>query len=166
MSNSDNKILSAEQLEESFQPEYPAYTIAQWRETVASGHTIEGYWAWVHTMLTEEADLEGDMGETGDRTGGTCTPIDQPAPVAATAADGRIRARLVKVISEQLGINESDIKDDNSFVDDLGADSLDEIELVMAVEEEFEIEISDEEAEGLKTVSQALQYVNSRQKSA
>ena len=56
MSNSDNKILSAEQLEESFQPEYPAYTIAQWRETVASGHTIEGYWAWVHTMLTEEAE--------------------------------------------------------------------------------------------------------------
>jgi acyl carrier protein len=58
------------------------------------------------------------------------------------------------------------VKNDNSFVDDLGADSLDEIELVMAVEEEFEIEISDEEAEGLKTVSQALQYVNSRQKSA
>ena len=173
---SNNKILSAEDLEKNFQPEYPAYTIAQWRETVASGHTIEGYWHWVHTMLTEEADLEGDMGETGDRTavpgipvfrtGRTCTPIDQPAPVAATAADGRIRARLVKVISEQFGINESDIKDDNSFVDDLGADSLDEIELVMAVEEEFEIAISDEEAEGLKTVSQALQYVNSRQKSA
>lgn len=60
---SDNKILSAEDLEKNFQPEYPAYTIAQWRETVASGHTIEGYWHWVHTMLTEEAGLEEDMGE-------------------------------------------------------------------------------------------------------
>ena len=65
---SDNKILSAEDLEKNFQPEYPAYTIAQWRETVASGHTIEGYWHWVHTMLTEEAGLEEDMGETGDST--------------------------------------------------------------------------------------------------
>ena len=55
---SNNKILSAEDLEKNFQPEYPAYTIAQWRETVASGHTIEGYWHWVYTMLTEEAGLE------------------------------------------------------------------------------------------------------------
>ena len=58
-----------------------------------------------------------------------------------------IEERVKKIIAEQLGVNEADIKNESAFVDDLGADSLDTVELVMALEDEFEIEIPDEEAE-------------------
>jgi acyl carrier protein len=61
-------------------------------------------------------------------------------------------------------VNEADIKTDSSFVDDLGADSLDTVELVMALEEEFECEIPDEEAEKITTVQQAIDYVNNNLK--
>ena len=74
-----------------------------------------------------------------------------------------IEERVKKVIVEQLGVEESEILDDASFVDDLGADSLDTVELVMALEEEFECEIPDEEAEKITTVKQAIDYVNSHQ---
>ena len=69
------------------------------------------------------------------------------------------RARVKKIIAEQLGVNEAEIKNESSFVDDLGADSLDTVELVMALEEEFETEIPDEEAEKITTVQQAIDYV-------
>jgi len=62
-----------------------------------------------------------------------------------------------------LGVSENEVSDDASFVDDLGADSLDTVELVMALEEEFECEIPDEEAEKITTVKQAIDYVNSHQ---
>ncbi|MDO9600774.1 MAG: acyl carrier protein, partial [Rhodocyclaceae bacterium] len=68
------------------------------------------------------------------------------------------------IVAEQLGVNEADIKNDSSFVDDLGADSLDTVELVMALEEEFECEIPDEEAEKITTVQQAIDYVNNNLK--
>ena len=68
--------------------------------------------------------------------------------------------RVKKIVAEQLGVEESEIKDDSSFVDDLGADSLDTVELVMALEEEFETEIPDEDAEKITTVQQAIDYVN------
>jgi acyl carrier protein len=71
-----------------------------------------------------------------------------------------IEQRVKKIVAEQLGVNEADIKTDSSFVDDLGADSLDTVELVMALEEEFECEIPDEEAEKITTVQQAIDYVN------
>ena len=64
------------------------------------------------------------------------------------------------IIAEQLGIKTDEIKQDASFVDDLGADSLDTVELVMALEEEFETEIPDEEAEKITTVQNAIDYVN------
>ena len=64
-----------------------------------------------------------------------------------------------KVVAEQLGVKEADIKNESSFVDDLGADSLDTVELVMALEEKFECEIPDEDAEKLTTVQQAVDYV-------
>jgi acyl carrier protein len=70
-----------------------------------------------------------------------------------------IEQRVRKIVAEQLGVNEADIKIDSSFVDDLGADSLDTVELVMALEEEFECEIPDEEAEKITTVKQAIDYV-------
>jgi acyl carrier protein len=77
-----------------------------------------------------------------------------------------IEQRVKKIVAEQLGVNESEIKTESSFVDDLGADSLDTVELVMALEEEFECEIPDEEAEKITTVQQAIDYVNAHVKKA
>ena len=75
-----------------------------------------------------------------------------------------IEQRVKKIVAEQLGVNEADIKTESSFVDDLGADSLDTVELVMALEEEFECEIPDDEAEKITSVQQAIDYVNSHKK--
>jgi acyl carrier protein len=75
-----------------------------------------------------------------------------------------IEQRVKKIVAEQLGVNESEIKVDSSFVNDLGADSLDTVELVMALEEEFETEIPDEEAEKITTVQQAINYVQNHVK--
>jgi acyl carrier protein len=75
-----------------------------------------------------------------------------------------IEQRVKKIVAEQLGVNEADIKIDSSFVDDLGADSLDTVELVMALEEEFECEIPDEDAEKITNVQQAIDYVNNNLK--
>jgi acyl carrier protein len=70
-----------------------------------------------------------------------------------------IEARVKKIIIEQLGVKEEQVTNDASFVEDLGADSLDTVELVMALEEEFEIEIPDEDAEKITTVQQAIDYI-------
>jgi acyl carrier protein len=75
-----------------------------------------------------------------------------------------IEQRVKKIVAEQLGVNEADIKIDSSFVDDLGADSLDTVELVMALEEEFECEIPDEDAEKITTVRQAIDYIVANKK--
>ena len=72
-----------------------------------------------------------------------------------------IEERVKKIVVEQLGVKEDEVKEDASFVDDLGADSLDTVELVMALEEEFETEIPDDEAEKITTVKQAVDYINS-----
>ena len=75
-----------------------------------------------------------------------------------------IEQRVKQIVAEQLGVNESEIKNESSFVDDLGADSLDTVELVMALEEEFECEIPDEEAEKITSVQQAIDYVTAHLK--
>ncbi len=72
-----------------------------------------------------------------------------------------VEERVRKIVIEQLGVKEDEVKNDASFVDDLGADSLDTVELVMALEEEFDTEIPDEEAEKITTVQQAINYINS-----
>jgi acyl carrier protein len=72
-----------------------------------------------------------------------------------------VEQRIKKNVAEQLGVNEAEVKNESSFVDDLGADSLDTVELVMALEEEFECEIPDEQAEKINTVQQAIDYINS-----
>ena len=72
-----------------------------------------------------------------------------------------IEERVKKIIVEQLGVKEEDVKPEASFVEDLGADSLDTVELVMALEEEFDIEIPDEEAEKIQTVQDAVNYIDS-----
>ena len=74
-----------------------------------------------------------------------------------------IEERVKKIIVEQLGDKEEDVKPEASFVEDLGADSLDTVELVMALEEEFDIEIPDEEAEKITTVQSAIDYVQNNQ---
>jgi acyl carrier protein len=68
--------------------------------------------------------------------------------------------RVKKIVAEQLGVKEDEVKIEASFVEDLGADSLDTVELVMALEEEFETEIPDEEAEKITTVQLAVTYIN------
>lgn len=75
-----------------------------------------------------------------------------------------VAERVKKIVAEQLGIEAKDIKNEASFVDDLGADSLDTVELVMALEEEFEIEIPDEEAEKITTIQQAIDHIEAHLK--
>ncbi len=75
-----------------------------------------------------------------------------------------IEQRIKKIVAEQLGVNEAEVKNESSFVNDLGADSLDTVELVMALEEEFECEIPDEQAEKINTVQEAIDYVTANAK--
>jgi len=70
-----------------------------------------------------------------------------------------IEERVKKIVVEQLGVKEEEVSKEASFVDDLGADSLDTVELVMALEEEFDTEIPDEDAEKIRTVGQAIEYI-------
>lgn len=73
-----------------------------------------------------------------------------------------IEERVKKIVVEQLGVKDEEVKPTSSFVDDLGADSLDTVELVMALEEEFDCEIKDEEAEKITTVQQAVDFIKER----
>ena len=75
-----------------------------------------------------------------------------------------VEQRVKKIVAEQLGVNEADVKNESSFVNDLGADSLDTVELVMAFEDEFETEILDDEAEKITTVQQAIDFVSAHAK--
>jgi acyl carrier protein len=70
-----------------------------------------------------------------------------------------IDKRIKEIVAEQLGVDEAQVTNEASFMDDLGADSLDTVELVMALEEEFEIEISDEDAEKIQSVQDAIDYI-------
>ena len=70
-----------------------------------------------------------------------------------------VAERVRKIVVEQLGVKDDDLKNDASFVDDLGADSLDTVELVMALEEEFETEIPDEKAEKITTIQEAINHI-------
>ncbi|MBU8907046.1 acyl carrier protein [Desertibacillus haloalkaliphilus] len=72
-------------------------------------------------------------------------------------------ARVSKIIVDRLGVDEAEVKPEASFKDDLGADSLDVVELVMELEDEFDLEISDEEAEKISTVSDVVDYINNQQ---
>jgi acyl carrier protein len=70
--------------------------------------------------------------------------------------------RVTEIIVEQLGVSKAEVVPEASFIDDLGADSLDIVELVMAMEEEFDIEIPDEDAEKIQTIADAIKYVRER----
>ncbi len=71
-----------------------------------------------------------------------------------------IEERVRSIISDQLGVSEEEVKPESKFIEDLGADSLDIVELIMAMEEEFEIEIPDEEAEKIRNVNDVVSYIN------
>ena len=74
-----------------------------------------------------------------------------------------VEERVKNIIVTQLGVKEADVNNESKFIDDLGADSLDTVELVMALEEEFETEIPDEEAEKITSVQEAIDYINANQ---
>ena len=82
----------------------------------------------------------------------------------ATEENKELLAKVKQIISEQLGVDEDEVTTTASFVDDLGADSLDQVELVMALEEKFEIEIPDEDAEKMRTVQDAIDYIEKHAK--
>ena len=71
--------------------------------------------------------------------------------------------KVIEIVAEQLGIGEEEIQIDSKFVEDLGADSLDIVEVLLALEEEFEVEISDDEAQKIKTVGELIQFIESSQ---
>jgi acyl carrier protein len=73
-----------------------------------------------------------------------------------------VEDRVTEIIAEQLGVSKEEVVPEASFIDDLGADSLDIVELVMAMEEEFDIEIPDEDAEKIQTIGDAISYVRER----
>jgi acyl carrier protein len=86
--------------------------------------------------------------------------LRKESPIYMASVDERVK----QIIVEQLGVDEAEVTPNASFVDDLGADSLDTVELVMAFEEAFEIEIPDEDAEKIRTVKDAVDYINSHAK--
>ncbi len=71
-----------------------------------------------------------------------------------------VQSKVIAIIVEQLGIEEAEVKEESNFIDDLGADSLDTVELVMAFEEEFDLEIPDEDAEKITTVKEAIDHIS------
>jgi acyl carrier protein len=94
-------------------------------------------------------------GRSGAEEGRTVMKEEVKKPMA-------VEDRIKKIIAEQLGVDEDEVVPEASFVDDLGADSLDTVELVMAFEEEFDIEIPDEDAEKILTVCRAMDYIKEK----
>src|SRR5438270_1453922 len=97
------------------------------------------------------------VSKTCYRARGFCAPSRKERPMS-------VEAKVKSIIAEQLGVGEDEIKAESAFIEDLGADSLDIVELVMAMEEEFEVEIPDEEAEHIKTVQDAVNFINEHKK--
>lgn len=77
-----------------------------------------------------------------------------------------VEAKVKSIIAEQLGVGEGEIRPESAFIEDLGADSLDIVELVMTIEEEFDIEIPEDDAEQIKTVQNAIDYINEHRKAS
>jgi acyl carrier protein len=97
----------------------------------------------------ERADPDLDRNEKSNRSGGSPVSVEE---------------RVIEIVSEQMGVAKDQVTKETSFVNDLGADSLDTVELVMEFEEEFDITIPDEEAEKIQTVGQAIQYIEEHTK--
>jgi acyl carrier protein len=87
---------------------------------------------------------------------------DQPAEERDVPTLAEVESKVKKIVAEQMGVSEDEITRETSFVNDLNADSLDTVEMVMEFEEEFEMNIPDEEAEKIQTVGQAIDYIKKR----
>lgn len=109
------------------------------------------------TRIDDHAGLPDTLPDAGGEAGGgTRWKLWQGG---SRLADQKTYERLKKIVVEQLGVDEADVKPEASFVDDLNADSLDLVELIMSLEEEFGMEISDEDAEKIKSVGDAQEYI-------
>jgi acyl carrier protein len=107
-----------------------------------------------------------EAGEEAEATAGSMPPAmagPEPEPCKETPM-AAVDEKVKQIIVEQLGVEEAEVTSNASFVDDLGADSLDTVELVMAFEEAFNIEIPDEDAEKIRTVQEAITYIGSHAK--
>ena len=119
---------------------------------------------WVELARTYSGDpmrrlMNGVLGNIAAEPSGT-RPRHNPTPRRESVAT--TYERLKKIVVEQLGVDEDEVKPEASFVDDLNADSLDLVELIMSLEEEFGTEISDEDAEKIRTVQDAVDYIDER----
>jgi acyl carrier protein len=106
--------------------------------------------------LTTKHAYRDTLPDAGGEAGGAAWKLWQGG---SRLADQKTYERLKKIVVEQLGVDEADVKPEASFVDDLNADSLDLVELIMSLEEEFGVEISDEDAEKIKSVGDAQEYI-------
>jgi len=104
--------------------------------------------------------FSGGPGRVAVGTGRSVHLVSEVVNMAIMETEAKVKG----IIAEQLGVSEGEIKPGSSFIEDLGADSLDIVELVMAMEEEFEMEIPDDEAERIKTVQDAVSYISSSHK--
>lgn len=103
--------------------------------------------------------------DTAERMGRSPESVANKREITvAVATQEEIKEKVVKIVSEQMGVDKNDINMETSFVNDLNADSLDTVELVMEFEDEFEISIPDEEAEKIQTVGHAVEYIAKNQK--
>ena len=107
-----------------------------------------GAWPWAGRVLRHEFPAAA----AGPAVGPT-------APEGMSVADDQIRQRVIDIVCEHLAVNKETVTDTTSFIEDIGADSLDIVELVMELEEEFDIQIPDDQAEKIKTVGEAVSYI-------
>jgi acyl carrier protein len=107
-----------------------------------------------------------EVGEEAEATAGSMPPARAEPELEARQGDpmAAVDEKVKQIIVEQLGVEEAEVTSTASFVDDLGADSLDTVELVMAFEEAFDIEIPDEDAEKIRTVQDAITYIGAHAK--
>ncbi|TIU02395.1 MAG: acyl carrier protein [Mesorhizobium sp.] len=112
--------------------------------------------------MSEPADTDTFRAWWRAQTGGTYPVEPITKPTDAPASRDGLRDRITKIVVDHLGVDAEKVVDEAGFIDDLGADSLDQIELVMSFEEEFGIEIPDDDLLGILTVGQAVAYVEKR----
>ena len=168
------RALSAEQ-RGTLQAQIPLGRLGSPEDIAAGGPVLRVPPGRVHhrrNAACQRRDVHAVRGPCEWHPGGCSPTISRPRPPCGWARTRQrqkdktvmstVEQQVKAIVAEQLGVKQEQVTNDASFVDDLGADSLDTVELVMALEEEFEIEIPDEDAEKITTVHQAIDYINER----